>query len=152
MLDNASDDPDRLVKGFEKQLDEMSRQAAAQALQSANSGMEGEIYTPTLQVPDLVTLVGKESAENLIRRALVAPVQLSVGVGDDTRALTQRLALEMIDQLKVAQWSLVCTLVFATSPPRPCCKTRGTKIGATRRCITCSGSLPTANPRRPLPC
>jgi tetratricopeptide (TPR) repeat protein len=110
MLDNASDDPDRLVKGFEKQLDEMSRQAAAQALQSANSGMEGEIYTPTLQVPDLVTLVGKESAENLIRRALVAPVQLSVGVGDDTRALTQRLALEMIDQLKVAQWSLVCTL------------------------------------------
>ena len=109
-LDNASDDPDRLVKSFERQIDQMSREATAQALQSADSDIEAERYTPTLEVPDLVTLVGKERAEKLIRRALVAPVQLSIGVGDDTRALTQRLALEMIDQLKLAQWPLVCSL------------------------------------------
>ncbi len=109
-FDSASDDPDRLVKGFEKQVDQMSRMASASALQSGNSADETETYTPTVNVPDLVTLVGQERAEKLLRSALAAPVQLTVAVGDDTRALAQRLALEMADQLKVAQWQLVCTL------------------------------------------
>ncbi len=61
----------------------------------------------SLVAPDLVSLVGKEKARALLKRALLAPGgQLSIPVGDDTRALARAVALESIDELKAAPWTL----------------------------------------------
>ena len=61
-----------------------------------------------LQIPDLVTLVGRERATQLLARALLLPsTSLTVPVGDETRELAQKLLLEKPSQLRVPQWGLV---------------------------------------------
>lgn len=105
-LAGAEVDPDRILKEFERRLTEM--EASAASLDSSYSRYAR--YLNTLDLPDLVTLAGEKRAEQLLRRALVVPVSIRVEVGDQTRALAQRLALELIDQLKVPQWRLIQTL------------------------------------------
>lgn len=60
-----------------------------------------------LQVPDLVTLTGTEKATGLVRRSLTSPVAVEIAIGDETRSLAQRLALENPAALRAAHWSLV---------------------------------------------
>ena len=67
----------------------------------------------SLEIPDLVTLVGPENAKQLLRKALASPLTLEIEIGDETKLLARTLALEMIDQLPVAQWGL-CNSIEAT--------------------------------------
>lgn len=60
-----------------------------------------------LYAPDLVTLVGRERAAPILRKALAAPVTVQVYVGDETQRLARELALQYVDELKVPQWHLV---------------------------------------------
>jgi len=93
MLDN----PDAIIKTLERQLT---------ALQG-----EENFGNNTLQIPDLVTLVGREKAEAFLREALVkCNGQLQIESGTATQKLAQDLALELVKDLKKPQWSLVNSL------------------------------------------
>ena len=59
------------------------------------------------EVPDLVGLVGEERARAMLLEALARPVRMHVPEGERTRELAWRLALERIESLPLAQWSLV---------------------------------------------
>lgn len=72
-------------------------EAFEQLLASRRSG--------TLAVPNLITQVGEKRAEELLRKALSQPVSLSIASAR-TKALAQKLALEMMNELKVPQWML----------------------------------------------
>lgn len=68
-------------------------------------------WSPELQLPDLVALVGPEETRQFIDGALQLPkVALSVPGGGETLALAQQIALERADTLKTAQWQLVQTM------------------------------------------
>lgn len=89
------DNPDAIIPALEQEV-------------AAHNGQE---YWNNLEVPDLVALVGREKAEAFLRKALVqfnGPVQ--VREGTETQKLAQRLALELIDQLKKPQWYLANSL------------------------------------------
>ncbi len=69
------------------------------------------IINPAFKYPDLVPLVGPEKAEAFLRRALVkSKAQLNIDAGTATDKLAQKLALELISELKTPQWSLVNSL------------------------------------------
>ena len=59
------------------------------------------------EVPDLVGLVGEERARAMLLEALARPVRMHVPEGERTRELAWRLALERVESLPLAQWSLV---------------------------------------------
>lgn len=62
----------------------------------------------TLDLPDLVSLVGEKRAEGLIVSALETPgVLMEIKNGEGTMALARRLCLERIDTLLEPQWALV---------------------------------------------
>ena len=64
-----------------------------------------------LEVPNLVSLIGAEKTEAFLRKALVAPnVALQFNEPNETSRLAQKLALELMDQLKTPQWGLVNSL------------------------------------------
>jgi hypothetical protein len=87
-----ADDPEALLADLDRQISE---------------ARESDNYTPTIDVPDLVTLIGKEKATELLTRAIGSAGEVKVATGDDTRRLAQVLALKSVDSLKVPQWSLV---------------------------------------------
>lgn len=90
----ASDDPNTILGLLEGQLS------------SAGSG-----NAVPLQLPNLVSLVGPEKAEAFLRKALVSPnVTLMIEEPNETSHMAQKLALELIDQMKVPQWGLVNSL------------------------------------------
>lgn len=90
------DDPEAVLKSLERQL--------AVASPSSRSGN-------MLRVPNLVMLVGAAKAEEFLRRALVQEnVELAIQGQNETSQLAQKLALELVDQLKKPQWSLVNSL------------------------------------------
>ena len=60
----------------------------------------------TLTIPDLVTLVGAENAESILRKALLTSLELEIETGDLTKQLARKLAMELIEQLPIAQWGL----------------------------------------------
>ena len=88
----ASDDPDAILKSLDYQI-------------SASGMGNGSV-----DVPNLVSQVGEEKAEAFLRRALVAPVSLQFNAPNQTSRLAQKLALGLIDQMKVPQWGLVNSL------------------------------------------
>lgn len=89
-----SDDPDDILKSLGYQL----AYGNGQGLQP-------------LQVPNLVSLIGQEKTEAFLRKALVTPnVALQFEAPNATSRLAQKLALELIDQLKIPQWGLVNSL------------------------------------------
>ena len=89
----AVDETQTVVSAFERELEERA------ALGRAAS---------TLAVPDLVTLAGHERATQLLTRAVLSPgASISVPVGDETRALAQKILLEKVGQLRVPHWGLV---------------------------------------------
>jgi tetratricopeptide (TPR) repeat protein len=62
---------------------------------------------PVLQMPDLVTLAGPAKAQEQIRRTLLTTTaEIDIPLGDETRALAQRIALSEVRRIKIPQWSL----------------------------------------------
>ena len=60
------------------------------------------------EIPDLITLAGAEAAEKWLRKALVTEnVFLNIPAGTKTSVMAKKLALELIDKLKVRQWTLI---------------------------------------------
>ena len=91
----ASDDPNVILESLEYQL------------QSAASSHNEQ----ALSVPNLVPQVGAAKAEAFLRKALVTPnVLLQFGNQNETSRLAQKLALELMPQLKLPQWGLVNSL------------------------------------------
>lgn len=91
---SMSDDPDNILKSLGYQLAYGNNQGIQQ-----------------VQVPNLVSLIGAEKAEVFLRKALVAPnVTLQFNQPNDTSRLAQKLALELMPQLKTPQWGLVNSL------------------------------------------
>jgi tetratricopeptide (TPR) repeat protein len=89
-----SDDPDVILKSLERQLNT----AGSRGIQS-------------LAIPNLVPQVGAEKAEAFLRKALVTPnAVLQFSQANETSRLAQKLALELMDQLKTPQWGLVNSL------------------------------------------
>ena len=67
------------------------------------------------RVPNLVALVGQVKAETFLRRALVQEnVELEVEGQNETSRLAQKLALELVEQLKKPQWGLVNSIDAVT--------------------------------------
>lgn len=92
------EDPDAVLKLLDRKIN---------GLQSENSYS----YQQTIDVPNLVDLVGPEKAEAFFRRVLVkTKVQLKVEENTSTSKMAQKLALELAPQLKSAQWGLVNSL------------------------------------------
>ena len=88
----ALDDPEAVLKSLERELASPSE------------------YRSNVRVPNLVSLVGEQKAEDFLRRALQQEnVTLSID-GEATSKLAQKLALELIDKLKKPQWDLVNSL------------------------------------------
>ncbi|MBV8782939.1 MAG: hypothetical protein JOZ67_02005, partial [Gammaproteobacteria bacterium] len=67
----------------------------------------------SVEVPDLVTLVGEPRARQILSKALLQPVTLHVEAGDATRSLARQIALANIDALREPQWALVDSLEAA---------------------------------------
>jgi len=89
------DDPKIILQMLEQQLAEA----------------QGEDGREQLNVPNLVVVAGAKEAEAFLRKALVAPkVKLQVPEGTATQRLAQKLALELINDLKTPQWGLVNSL------------------------------------------
>lgn len=64
-----------------------------------------------LQLPNLVSLVGTNKAEEFLRRALrTSHADIDIMQGDETKRLARKLALEMVAELKIAQWNLAESL------------------------------------------
>lgn len=89
-----SDDPDTVLLSLERELD---------------PGPDEQMQRP-LSMPNLVAQVGPEKAEAFLRKALVRPVVLQFRSPNETSRLAQKLALELIDQVKSPQWGLVNSL------------------------------------------
>ncbi|HEY3853018.1 MAG TPA: tetratricopeptide repeat protein [Verrucomicrobiae bacterium] len=89
----ASNDPETIVRTLERQLDPNT------------TGM-----MPQLQVPNLIAQVGREKAEAFLRRLTNSNAQLTFNSRNETQRLAQKLAVELIDQLRTPQWGLVDSL------------------------------------------
>lgn len=98
-----------IIKKFEEELKSHAPLDAKTILQKyvmSFYGADISNYTPSIQVPDLLTLLGEEEASRLLTVALQTPVRLQIGNADATLRLAQRLALENIEGLATAQWNL----------------------------------------------
>lgn len=91
---STSDDPDAILTSLKLHL----------ALQFGGGVRE-------LDVPNLVSLIGAEKAESFLRNALVTPdIALQFNAPNETSRLAQKLAIELMPQLKTPQWGLVNSL------------------------------------------
>ncbi len=98
-LTKQSGDPVRIVQGIELHL----------AIQQV--GDQNGPSRENMRLPDLVTLLGPQKAESLLRRVLVTSREMvEIPVGDVTRRLAQKLALELAAKVKVPQWKLAESL------------------------------------------
>ena len=92
---SMSDDPDAILMTLERQLDSTQERG----------------FPMPITVPNLVSQVGPEKAEAFLRKALVRPsISLQFQTPNETSRLGQKLALELMDQLKTPQWGLVNSL------------------------------------------
>jgi len=65
----------------------------------------------TLELPDLVSLLGAEEAERLLRKAIVLPkTMVSIELGEETKEMARKLIVEMIKEVKNPQWELAKSL------------------------------------------
>ncbi len=99
---HGSDDGEAFLKWLNAMLDESAKKKSSRF--SGNNVVQ-------LEVPDLVSLVGAKKTEDFLRRALATKgVEIEAKEGDATRKLAQKLALEMVRDLKLPQWSLAESL------------------------------------------
>ncbi len=72
---------------------------------------EPEEYQSSIDIPDVVSILGKDKAEEWLREALTqATVSIVIPVGEETRKLARTLAIQLVPGLKVAHWDLVTGL------------------------------------------
>ena len=91
-----SDNPDTVLKTLEHEVDLAQTESR---------------WPRPLEIPNLVAQVGPEKAEAFLRKALVTPnVLIQFRQPNETSQLAQKLALELMSQLKQPQWSLVNSL------------------------------------------
>jgi tetratricopeptide (TPR) repeat protein len=89
-----SNDPDAILRSLGYQL-------------ASSPGLD----VRQLEVPNLVSLIGREKAEAILRKMLVTPgVALEFNLPSETSRLARKLALELVDQIKTPQWGLVNSL------------------------------------------
>lgn len=88
-----TDDPKGIVAGVERQL------AAAER----ERGYGGE----SIYLPDIVGILGEETATPLLERALKSKARSFSVQGNATKKLARGLALKLIDELKAPRWELV---------------------------------------------
>lgn len=95
-------DQEALAPYLEKPLVERYRMTLEEGPETPDKSV------PTLAIPDLVKLAGREDAEDLLRRALHLPAMLFLydNSGADTSKLVRELALSEITTLKVPSWGL----------------------------------------------
>jgi tetratricopeptide (TPR) repeat protein len=74
---------------------------------STLSSLLGSDMRPAVKIPDLVTLVGAERAEDILTAALTSTATVQVVSGDATRALARAVALKHLADLKKPQWLLI---------------------------------------------
>ena len=89
--------PDQLAARF---------QAKVERLEKTDSG-ERDSFGGSLEIPDLEDLVGPDQARDLLKRILVLGLNNLTFRHDSTRELAAVLALEILAQMKTAQWELV---------------------------------------------
>ena len=96
----ADGTPDGVKKAFTVLLARAKQEAADRSLSGDRE----------LPVPDLVRMLGKETAEWLITDAVMLPnVTLKIE-GDETQALARDVALKLMDKLPAPHWELACSL------------------------------------------
>lgn len=83
-----------------------SRQEIADGFRSGADRMARQGFG-SLEVPDLVGLVGEAGATPILREVLLKPVTLDVPQGAATQLLARELALKEIKRLRKPQWGLV---------------------------------------------
>jgi tetratricopeptide (TPR) repeat protein len=89
-----SDNPDAVLKNLEREMESTRVERGR-----------------PLKIPNLVAQVGAEKAGAFLRKALVAPnVFLTFRQSDETSQLAQKLAKELLPQLKQAQWGVINSL------------------------------------------
>ena len=86
--------PDDVVTAFETKL----------------KALDGGDAQGTLQIPDLVGMVGAERATPLLRKAVTSSSPIYVVSGVETRRLARQLALADIAHMNAPQWALVDTI------------------------------------------
>ncbi len=74
-----------------------------------NARQSGDAHVESLYVPDLIAVVGKESATSLLRRAFHVQARLafSSDVSEAMRQLAREVALSEMATIKVPSWTLV---------------------------------------------
>lgn len=78
---------------------------------SASGGNLHASHFGQMEVPDIVSLLGREKASEFLRKALTsAPVVLGVRESVATQKLAAEIALEDVAQLKAPQWALTQSL------------------------------------------
>lgn len=91
-----SDDPKAIVAGVERQLTAVER--------DRDSGWS------SINLPDLVGVVGEATATPLVERAVKSKARNFYIQGKATEALARRLALQAVNDLQVPRWELVNSL------------------------------------------
>lgn len=84
-----------------------SRDQIAEAFSVSVDIQSRQDFENSVEVPDLVGLVGEARAEVLLRQALGKPVSLHVTEGVATHVLARKLALSEMAQLRKPQWGLI---------------------------------------------
>lgn len=91
-----SDDPKAILAGVERELKAAER---------------GRDYGySSIHLPDLVNIIGEKEATPYLRRALVSKAQNLQIDGKATEQLARKIALEVVNDLKVPRWSLLDSL------------------------------------------
>jgi tetratricopeptide (TPR) repeat protein len=101
-LSQVANHPDEVEKFWET----ASFDKGAQSANPVYSYRSNEV-----ELPDLVTILGKDKAAPIILRALLAPSPVITKImGIETQALARELALAQVDKLQVAPWYLTQSL------------------------------------------
>lgn len=87
-----SDDPKAILAGVERQLTAVER--------------ERDHGYSSVNLPDLVGVLGEADATPLVRRAVLSKARDLSIQGKATEALARKLALALVNDLKVARWEL----------------------------------------------
>lgn len=76
-------------------------------LERASHSSDSNVRNRPLQIPDLVSLIGRAKAAQFLKRAFAeSPVPLEIRDSYETRKLAREVAAENISTLKVAPWNL----------------------------------------------
>jgi tetratricopeptide (TPR) repeat protein len=67
---------------------------------------DNDSYVPTVYIPDIVAVVGRDKATPLVLRAILSPIGTIRFSGNQTERLAAELALNNVSKLQVPRWTL----------------------------------------------